>query len=180
MWGGRQQLPWPGQRCCDTRNASHLCTLDSASEWCGVTPALQRAEQPLHVSLHSLPAASSRCVCRQYEHELRQQQPHNTRCDSLAGVLACQTAAGGCGGDRLFPRRQPRQIHAVATPSLCGEPVPPCSTHSTFPPGPCGAAADIKWLGVRPSDLDRFNIPQQCRLAMTDEDIKTGKKLVST
>jgi hypothetical protein len=38
---------------------------------------------------------------------------------------------------------------------------------------------DIKWLGVRPSDLDRFNIPQQCRLAMTDEDIKTGKKLVS-
>ena len=37
---------------------------------------------------------------------------------------------------------------------------------------------DIKWLGVRPSDLDRFNIPQQCRLAMTDEDIKMGKKLV--
>jgi meiotic recombination protein SPO11 len=22
---------------------------------------------------------------------------------------------------------------------------------------------DIKWLGVRPSDLDRFNIPAQCR-----------------
>ena len=39
---------------------------------------------------------------------------------------------------------------------------------------------DIKWLGVRPSDLDRFNIPEQCRLPMTDEDIKTGKKLVST
>ncbi len=38
---------------------------------------------------------------------------------------------------------------------------------------------DIKWLGVRPSDLDRFNIPQQCRLPMTDEDIKTGKRLVS-
>ena len=38
---------------------------------------------------------------------------------------------------------------------------------------------DIKWLGVRPSDLDRFNIPQQCRLPMTEEDIKTGKKLVS-
>jgi hypothetical protein len=37
---------------------------------------------------------------------------------------------------------------------------------------------DIKWLGVRPSDLDRFNIPQQCRLSMTEEDIKTGKKLV--
>lgn len=39
---------------------------------------------------------------------------------------------------------------------------------------------DIKWLGVRPSDLDRFSIPQQCRLPMTDEDIKTGKKLVSS
>lgn len=36
----------------------------------------------------------------------------------------------------------------------------------------------IKWLGVRPSDLDRFNIPEQCRLPMTEEDIKTGKKLV--
>lgn len=38
---------------------------------------------------------------------------------------------------------------------------------------------DIKWLGVRPSDLDRFNIPDQCRLPMTEEDIKTGKRLVS-
>ncbi|KAK9844111.1 hypothetical protein WJX81_004715 [Elliptochloris bilobata] len=37
---------------------------------------------------------------------------------------------------------------------------------------------DIKWLGVRPSDLDRFNIPEQCRLPMTDEDIKTGKRLL--
>lgn len=37
---------------------------------------------------------------------------------------------------------------------------------------------DIKWLGVRPSDLDRFNIPAQCRLPMTEEDIKTGRKLV--
>ena len=37
---------------------------------------------------------------------------------------------------------------------------------------------DIKWLGVRPSDLDRFSIPEQCRLPMTEEDIKTGKKLV--
>jgi meiotic recombination protein SPO11 len=37
---------------------------------------------------------------------------------------------------------------------------------------------DIKWLGVRPSDLDRFNIPQQCRLPMSDEDIKTGQKLL--
>jgi len=38
----------------------------------------------------------------------------------------------------------------------------------------------VQWLGVRPSDLDRFNIPQQCRLPMTDEDIKTGKRLVRT
>ncbi|KAK9830512.1 hypothetical protein WJX72_012154 [[Myrmecia] bisecta] len=37
---------------------------------------------------------------------------------------------------------------------------------------------DIKWLGVRPSDLDRFNIPEQCRLPMTDEDMKTGRKLL--
>ena len=37
---------------------------------------------------------------------------------------------------------------------------------------------DIKWLGVRPSDLDRFNIPEQCRLPMTEEDMKTGKRLV--
>lgn len=37
---------------------------------------------------------------------------------------------------------------------------------------------DIKWLGVRPSDLDRFAIPQQCRLHMTEEDIRTGKKLL--
>uniref|UniRef100_A0A061R4D2 DNA topoisomerase 6 subunit A n=1 Tax=Tetraselmis sp. GSL018 TaxID=582737 RepID=A0A061R4D2_9CHLO len=37
---------------------------------------------------------------------------------------------------------------------------------------------DIKWLGVRPSDLDRFRIPQQCRLPMSDEDIRTGQKLL--
>merc|ERR1712190_54567 len=37
---------------------------------------------------------------------------------------------------------------------------------------------DIKWLGVRPSDLDRFHLPAQCRLAMTDKDIATGKKLL--
>lgn len=37
---------------------------------------------------------------------------------------------------------------------------------------------DIKWLGVRPSDLDRFNIPNQCRLPMTEEDVKTGRKLL--
>lgn len=37
---------------------------------------------------------------------------------------------------------------------------------------------DIKWLGVRPSDLDRYKIPAQCRLPMTPNDIKTGKELM--
>tara|TARA_B110001452_G_C15223290_1_gene424037 strand:- start:994 stop:2220 length:1227 start_codon:yes stop_codon:yes gene_type:complete len=37
---------------------------------------------------------------------------------------------------------------------------------------------DIKWLGVRPSDLDKYNIPQQCRLEMTEHDIKEGKQLM--
>ena len=38
--------------------------------------------------------------------------------------------------------------------------------------------SDIKWLGVRPSDLDRYNIPEQCRLPMTEHDIKTGKEMM--
>ncbi|KAH6798778.1 Spo11/DNA topoisomerase VI [Perilla frutescens var. frutescens] len=37
---------------------------------------------------------------------------------------------------------------------------------------------DIKWLGVRPSDLDKYKIPEQCRLPMTEQDIKTGKDLL--
>ena len=37
---------------------------------------------------------------------------------------------------------------------------------------------DIKWLGVRPSDLDKYQIPAQCRLQMTDADVKTGKELL--
>lgn len=37
---------------------------------------------------------------------------------------------------------------------------------------------DIKWLGIRPSDLDRYGIPEQCRLAMTETDIKTGRELL--
>lgn len=39
---------------------------------------------------------------------------------------------------------------------------------------------DIRWLGLRPSDLDKYKINQQCRLAMTDEDLKMGRKLVSS
>lgn len=38
---------------------------------------------------------------------------------------------------------------------------------------------DIKWLGLRPSDLDRYNLPEQCRLDMTEGDIKTGKELLN-
>lgn len=34
--------------------------------------------------------------------------------------------------------------------------------------------SDIKWLGVRPSDLDKYKIPQQCRLEMTANDIAEG------
>ena len=38
---------------------------------------------------------------------------------------------------------------------------------------------DIKWLGVRPSDLEKYNIPAQCRLEMSEHDIKTGKELLN-
>lgn len=33
-------------------------------------------------------------------------------------------------------------------------------------------------LGVRPSDLDRYKIPEQCRLPMSEHDIKTGKEML--
>ena len=37
---------------------------------------------------------------------------------------------------------------------------------------------DIKWLGVRPSDLQKYRIPAQCRLTMRDSDIKTGRDML--
>ncbi|ERM95711.1 DNA topoisomerase 6 subunit A [Amborella trichopoda] len=37
---------------------------------------------------------------------------------------------------------------------------------------------DIKWLGIRPTDLDKYKIPEQCRLPMTEQDVKTGKDLL--
>lgn len=37
---------------------------------------------------------------------------------------------------------------------------------------------NIKWLGLRPSDLDKYDLPDQCRLDMTEGDIKTGKELL--
>jgi meiotic recombination protein SPO11 len=38
--------------------------------------------------------------------------------------------------------------------------------------------SDIKWLGVLPSDLDKYKIPEQCRIPMTEQDIKHGKKML--
>ena len=38
---------------------------------------------------------------------------------------------------------------------------------------------DIKWLGVRPSDLDKFKIPEQCRLEMSQKDIETGHHMLN-
>jgi meiotic recombination protein SPO11 len=37
---------------------------------------------------------------------------------------------------------------------------------------------DIKWLGVRPSDLNRYRLPEQCRLDMTEYDIRTAQELL--
>jgi meiotic recombination protein SPO11 len=37
---------------------------------------------------------------------------------------------------------------------------------------------NIQWLGLRPSDLDKYDLPEQCRLDMTEHDIKTGKELM--
>jgi len=37
---------------------------------------------------------------------------------------------------------------------------------------------DVKWLGLRPSDFDAFDLPDQCRLPMTPKDIDMGKQLL--
>lgn len=44
------------------------------------------------------------------------------------------------------------------------------SNHLTTP--------DIKWMGIRPSDLDKYNLPAQCRLPMTEHDKKMGMELL--
>eukprot|EP00003_Mantamonas_plastica_P023537 TRINITY_DN4252_c0_g2_i1.p1 TRINITY_DN4252_c0_g2~~TRINITY_DN4252_c0_g2_i1.p1 ORF type:complete len:520 (+),score=180.71 TRINITY_DN4252_c0_g2_i1:796-2355(+) len=44
------------------------------------------------------------------------------------------------------------------------------SSHLTTP--------NIKWLGVRPSDLQKYKIPKQCQLDMTEKDIQTGKQML--
>lgn len=40
------------------------------------------------------------------------------------------------------------------------------------------ATPNIKWLGVRPSDLDKYNLPQNCRLPMTKMDISRAKAMI--
>ena len=35
-----------------------------------------------------------------------------------------------------------------------------------------------QWLGLRPSDLNKYDLPEQCRLDMTENDIKTGIELM--
>lgn len=37
---------------------------------------------------------------------------------------------------------------------------------------------DIKWLGLRPSDLDAYDLPAQCRLPMTQKDVEMGAQLL--
>ncbi|GKE01227.1 F-box domain containing protein [Tanacetum coccineum] len=36
---------------------------------------------------------------------------------------------------------------------------------------------DLKRLGIRPSDMDKYEIPEECRLPMTKEDLKAGREL---
>ena len=38
---------------------------------------------------------------------------------------------------------------------------------------------NIKWLGLRPSDLDKLEINKLCRLPMTNEDMEMARSLVS-
>jgi len=40
------------------------------------------------------------------------------------------------------------------------------------------ATPDIKWLGVRPSDLNKYNVPQDCRLDLTEHDVKFASSLL--
>lgn len=37
---------------------------------------------------------------------------------------------------------------------------------------------DIQWLGLRPSDLDKYDLPDQCRLDMSENDVKCGKEMM--
>ena len=37
---------------------------------------------------------------------------------------------------------------------------------------------DIKWLGLRPSDFERYHLPDQCLLPMSEKDIKVGQDML--
>ena len=37
---------------------------------------------------------------------------------------------------------------------------------------------DIKWLGIRPTDFAKYNIPEECLIPMTEKDMETGKKML--
>jgi len=37
---------------------------------------------------------------------------------------------------------------------------------------------DIKWLGVRPTDFKKYNIPEECLIPMTPADMRTGELLL--
>ncbi|MFX0078666.1 MAG: DNA topoisomerase VI, partial [Candidatus Hermodarchaeota archaeon] len=41
------------------------------------------------------------------------------------------------------------------------------------------ATQDLRLLGVLGRDLDRYNIPKECRLRMTPEDIKRAKAVMN-
>jgi len=40
------------------------------------------------------------------------------------------------------------------------------------------ATPDIKWLGVRPSDLDKYKVPKDCRLDLSAHDITFAESLL--
>jgi len=42
------------------------------------------------------------------------------------------------------------------------------------------ATGDIKWLGVRPSDLNKYKIPEQCRLDMDEKDMREARTLLES
>jgi len=40
------------------------------------------------------------------------------------------------------------------------------------------AVRDIKWLGLRPTDFEKYDLPKWARLRMTDKDVKRGVELM--
>ena len=110
------------------------------------------------------------------------------------GVLLCHAIALPC--NRSASTQRSTSDQPVRLPSSWPSSVPTryfafCvrSHLSNMVPGSCWrpqmsydslnlTTPDIKWLGVRPSDLDRYNIPDQCRLDMTASDIATGKSML--